>query len=165
MHWRELITGIYAARKQQPGIAGKPSFYSADSAGDVSDAELRLKATFPDSLRSLLRETNGVMDMMAVDGGDWFDSMWLLWTVAEIVEQNLFYRTAHDDGKYDRDFRRVVFFAGAGADGILFGFPVMQDGACAARVVVWHPIEDELDECAPSLESFLKGWLTGAITV
>lgn len=103
------------------------------------------------------------MDMLAIDGGDWLDSMWLLWTVAEIVEQNRFYRAAAD-GTYDRDFSQLVFFAGAGTDGILFGFPV-EDGLCAPRVVVWHPIGDELDDIAPSLEDFLRGWLTSTIAV
>jgi hypothetical protein len=32
-------------------------------------------------------------------------------------------------------------------------------------VMVWHPIMDELDELAPSLEEFLRGWLTSTISV
>jgi hypothetical protein len=164
MNWRELITGIYETRALQPGIAGKPQFYPPASPGDIADAEVRLNAGFPASIRALLLETNGVMEMMALDGGEWFESMWLLWTVAELVEQNLFYRAATEDGTYDRDFRDLVFFAGAGVDGILFAFPVI-DRICAPRVVVWHPIMDELDELAPSLEDFLRGWLTGTISV
>ena len=78
----------------------------------------------------------------------------------EIVEQNDFYRRATDDGTYERDFRQLAFFAGAGSDGILFGFPVSKDGACASRVVVWHPIMDELDELAPSLEDFLTSTIS-----
>ena len=165
MSWRELISGIYESRTPQPGIADKPEFYPGTSAADIADAELRLNATFPASLRSLLLETNGVMDMMAIDGGEWFDSMWLLWTVAEIVEQNLFYRRATDSGTYDRDFWQLLFFAGAGCDGILFGFPVTEEGVCSPRVVVWHPIMDELDELAPSLEDFLRGLLTSTFSV
>lgn len=165
MNWRELITGIYETRAQQPGIAGKPQFYPPASVGAIADAEARVSAKFPASLRSLLMDTNGVMDMMAIDGGKWFDSMWLLWAVTELVEQNLFYRAATEDGTYNRDFRQLVFFAGAGTDGILFGFPVMEARVCAPRVVVWHPIMDELDELAPSLEDFLTGWLTSTISV
>ena len=165
MNWCELIAGIYEARAQQPGIAGKPKFYPAASAGEIADAEARLNARLPASIRSLLLETNGVMDMMAIDGGEWFDSMWLLWSVAEIVERNRFFRAATDDGTYARDFRKVVFFADAGSDGVLFGFPVIEDRACARRVAVWNPIMDELDELAPSLEDFLRGWLTATISV
>jgi hypothetical protein len=102
--------------------------------------------------------------MMAIGGGEWFESMWLLWTIEEIVAKNRFFRAASDERRYPRDFRSLVFFAGAGADGILFAFPV-EDGICAPRVVVWHPIFDELDELAASLDDFLRRWLTGGIAV
>jgi cell wall assembly regulator SMI1 len=165
MSWRELITGMYEDRAQQPGIGVRPEFCPAASAADIDDAEVRLNARLPACLRSLLLETNGVMDMMSIDGGEWFLSMWLLWSVQEIVEQNEFFRRAIDEGTYERDFRQMAFFAGAGSDGILFGFPVSEDGTYASRVVVWHPIMDELDELATSLKDFLRGWLTGAIFV
>ena len=164
MTWRELITGIYEGRPHQPGIAGKPEFYAAATAANIAAAEAALSASLPDSLRLLLLETNGVMDMMAIDVGDWFESMWLLWKVEEIVEQNRYYRVATEEGTYERDFGNLVFFAGAGTDGILFAFPV-EDGVCAPGVVVWHPIMDELEELAPSLEDFLRGWLTSTISV
>jgi cell wall assembly regulator SMI1 len=165
MSWRNLISASYETRAEQPGIAGKPQFYPAALAGDIADAEARLNATLPASIRSLLLETNGVMDLMAIDGGDWFDSMWLLWTVDDIVKRNVSWRAATAAGTYKRDFHQMVFFADAGTDGILFGFPVMEDYVCAPRVVVWHPIMDELGELAPSLEDFLQGWLTGTISV
>lgn len=164
MSWRELITGIYEARNQQPGIAGKPEFYPAASAATIADTEAALNATLPVPLRSLLLETNGVMDMMAIDGGDWFESMWLLWKIEEVAEQNRYYRAARQERTHERDFSSLVFFAGAGTDGILFAFPVI-DGVCASRVVVWHPIMDELDDLAPSLGEFLRGWLTSTISV
>jgi hypothetical protein len=165
MNWCKLISDIYETRAGQPGIACEPKFYAAASAGEIADGEVRLDARLPASIRSLLLETNGVMEVMAIDGGEWFDSGWLLWTVAEIVEQNLSYRAASEDGRDERDFRQLVFFADAGADGILFAFPVREDRVCAPGVVAWHPIMDDLDELTPSLEGFLKGWLTGTITV
>jgi SMI1-KNR4 cell-wall len=182
MRWRELITGIHESRWQQPGsasepkvygsslpfpeaqaiynapnpgIAAKPQFYSAASAATVADAEAILNATLPASLRSLLSETNGVMEMIAIDGGEWMNCEWLVWPIERI---------ANKEGVHDREFRNLVFFGGAGVDGILFAFPV-EDGVCAPRVVVWHPIMDELDDVAPSLEEFLRGWLTGTIAV
>lgn len=104
------------------------------------------------------------MDMLAIDEGDWFESMWLLWNIDEIVEQNLYRRAATEERSFERDFTSLVFFASAGTDGILFAFPV-EDGFCAPRVMVWHPIIDELEEIAPSLEGFLRGWLTNTISV
>lgn len=164
MSWRELITGVYRDRPPHPGIAGRPAFYPAASAARLAGAEAAVGATLPESLRSLLKETDGVMDMMAIDGGEWFESMWLLWAVGDLVERNCFYRAETEEGRLTRDFRSLVFFAGAGTDGILFAFPAAA-GVCEDRVVVWHPILDGLDEVAPSLEEFLRGWLTGTILV
>lgn len=165
MSWRELMTGIYQDRAQQPGIAGRPDFRPAAAAADIDSAETRLNARFPASLRSLLMETDGVMDMMSIDGGEWFESMWLLWEVEGIVERNEFYRRASDEGRYERDFRRWAFFAEAGSDGILFGFPVSENGICASGVVAWIPIPNEVRELVPSLKEFIVGWLSGTVFV
>jgi cell wall assembly regulator SMI1 len=70
MTWRELITGIYETRTLQPGIAGKPRFHAGASAATIAEAELALHAALPAALRALLLETDGVMDMMAIDGGE-----------------------------------------------------------------------------------------------
>src|SRR5262245_11467142 len=98
MGWLELITGMYKRRPQRPGIVGKPSFYPGASAANIADAEAALKATLPASIRSLLLETNGVMEMMAIDGGECFESMWLLWNIEEVVEQNRVRRAATQRG-------------------------------------------------------------------
>lgn len=164
MTWRELITDIYVGRSQQPGIAAKPEFYAAAPAATILEAESTLHAALPGSLRTLLLETNGVMDLMAIDGGDWFESMWLLWKIEEVIEQNAYYRAASKMGTCERDFSGLVFFADAGTDGVLFAFPVVE-GVCDSRVVVWRPIMDVLDDLAPSLQEFLRGWLTGTITI
>ena len=98
MNWREFVTDAYRAGPPQPRIAKKPEFYPGASTQQLSDAELRLGATFPVTLQSLLLESNGVMDMMAIDGGDWFNDKWLLWPVAEIVDQNLWERVKARQG-------------------------------------------------------------------
>lgn len=164
MSWLEIIACAYRDRPQPAGFTNKPRFHSPVSVDALSDAEAALKATLPHSLQSLLLETDGVMEMMAVGEGEWFESMWLVWQLEEIVEQNTRYRAAANCGRYDRDFTNFVFFAGAGTDGILFAFPVQQ-AACASSVWVWHPIRDEWKELAPSLEDFLRGWLVGTISV
>lgn len=164
MTWQQRITELYKTRAWPRGIAGRPEFYPSVEAAQLTDAEAALDASLPESLRSLLKESDGVMDMMAIDGGEWFESMWLLWSAREIVEQNCYYRAKRERCPGDRDFSRLVFFADAGTDGIRFAFPV-EGRACAQRVVVWHPIRDTVDEIAPSLEAFLDGWLTGTITV
>ncbi len=165
MNWRESITATYAIAPNQPGIAGRPEFYSGASAQEIAQADLRLSATLPASLRSLLLESNGVMGMMAIDSGEWFEEHWLIWTLAEVVERNFWFRGESAKETYKRDFRKVVFFADAGTDGILFGFPVMETQACAPNIVVWYPIDDELKDIASSLEDFIRKWLTSTIWV
>lgn len=122
MDWHKFITDIFAVVPEQPGIAKRPKFYSGVSAREIADAEVSLNTKFPVSLRSLLLESNGIMDMMAIDGGEWFDEHWLVWTLERVVEQNLWFRSKVGKECYPRDFHKVVFFADAGSDGILFGF-------------------------------------------
>jgi len=164
MTWQERITDLYETRAWPLGIAGRPQFYPGADAAQLVHAEAALDVSLPESFRSLLKETDGVMDMLAIDGGEWFESMWLLWSAGEIVKQNRYYRGKREKFPGDRDFSRLVFFAHAGTDGIGFAFPV-EGRACAQRVLVWHPIRDTVAEIAPSLEEFLDGWLTGTITV
>jgi hypothetical protein len=165
MHWRELITGICESRTQEAGLATKPTFYPPALARDIVAAQMQLDVKLPPCLQALLLETNDVMDMLPIDGGESFENMWLLWTLNEIVEQNVSFRAKAAKDTHQRDFRQLVFFAGAGSDGILFAFPLLADRVCASNVVVWHPIEDELTEVAPSLEEFLQGWLTSSISI
>ena len=100
-----------------------------------------------------------------IDGGDWFECMWLVWPTDQIIRENLLVRSEGAEGTYDSDLHDLLFFAGAGSDGILFAHPIAEDRIAALEVVVWHPIDDELTEIAPSLEEFVQGWLTGAISV
>jgi hypothetical protein len=163
--WCELIAGVYDARPPEPGIVSKPVFYAAALTQNIAIAEARLDAKLPVCLKSLLLETDGVMDMLSIDGGEWFKNMWLLWPLDEIVNRNLVLRAETATGNYERGFQKLLFFADAGADGILFAFPVAASRECASNVVAWYPVEDELTGMSPSLEGFLRGWLVGDIAV
>lgn len=165
MNWRDFIAGIYYARPQEPGIATKPAFYPGASPYEIAEAEVQLEAIIPSSIKALLLETNGVMNMLAIDNGEWFEDMWLVWTISEIVEHNRRCRSASGQVTYERDFRELLFFAGAGSDGILFGFPCMEDHVCSCNVSVWYPIEDELTQVATSFDEFLEAWLMGTISI
>ena len=92
MNWGKFIGNIYQERRRSPGVRARPAFYDAATDSVINTAELRLNVRLAESLRSLLSETDGVMDMMSIDGGEWFENMWLLWTVEELIERNEFYR-------------------------------------------------------------------------
>jgi hypothetical protein len=164
MSWRELLTAAYAHRPHPPGMSGRPEFFSAASPADIAAVETALNATLPTSLSSLLQDTDGVMDMLAIDGGDWFESMWLIWPAAELLARNRALRAEQAERSSQQDFSVLVCFADAGTDGILFAFPITA-GVCQPEVLVWHPLRDTLTPLAPSLEDFLHGWLTGMISV
>ena len=86
MNWREFITDTFESGRQLPGAASRPKFYPGASAHEIAKAAARLNADFPASLRSVLRESNGVMEMIKLNGGRWHTGGWVLWTVREIVK-------------------------------------------------------------------------------
>jgi hypothetical protein len=165
MNWREFISDIYATLPPRPGIASRAAFQTPASLPEIANLEARLDAKIPSSLRTLLLETNGVMDMLAIDEGEWFDNWWLIWPTAQLIDENLRLRAASEQGTYKRAFHELLVFAGAGVDGILFAHPIAPDRAALGNVLVWHALEDRLTEMAPSLEDFLKGWLSGSLSV
>lgn len=165
MHWHEFITGAYKRQKHGPGIASKPVFHPPALVQDVADLEAQLNVRLSASLRSLLLETNGVMDMLAIDGGDWFENMWLLWPISEIINANLLPQTGGARSTHDSNLDDLLFFAGAGCDGILFGHPITDGRMAAPEVRVWYPLRDEAPVVAPSLKEFIQGWESGEITV
>jgi hypothetical protein len=156
MNWLEFIANVYGARQHEPGTATKPRFEPPASILDVDELETRLHVSLHSDLRALLLESNGVMEMLAIDGGEWFDNMWVVWPTSEIVAKNESFRkgnVTHDD---------LLFFASAGTDGILFANPVEKHTA-QSSVVAWFPIEDELRLVAPSLREFMQGYLLDKI--
>lgn len=163
--WRDLIERTYSAIPHPAGRTSKPRFSPPASAEDIAAAEDQLGRKLPPSLTSLLMETDGVMDMMSVRGGDYFGNMWLIWPAERIVEETLEDRSEDVVAPSDADTSELVFFAGAGVDGILFGFPPAGADSCDTKVVAWHPLRGTVSDLADSLEDFVEGWLTGRITV
>jgi hypothetical protein len=163
--WRELIERVYLARPNASRTATRPRFHPPASREDIAAVEERLRVSLPGSLKSFLSETNGVMDLMSVDGGDFFENMWLVWGCERIAEENLGLRNRSGPSFYEREPVALVFFAGAGVDGIMFALPATNENTCDANVVAWYPIGGRVRGLADSLESFIDGWLTNRITV
>jgi hypothetical protein len=162
MTWRERITELYSSRELAEGLL-PPRFHPPPAANEVAAAEARLGTTLPAALKSLWSDTDGVTEEMSVEGQGVIEIGRIIWPLNELLLANLSQRCGNNP--YSREFPRLVFFAEAGCDGILFGFPVGVDGICESRVVVWHPIDDDLIDVAPSLDDFIVGWLKGTIQV
>lgn len=168
-HAPESATGVGQWPAVQQLCRKLPPGFTAEPRGHLG-SQAEVDVAFEKDAAAGNRTTGGdagvaTADQMAVDGGDWFDNYLLVWPTAEIVEQNLHVRAEGARGTFHRDFRDLLFFAGAGVDGILFAFPVGGDRRCGSNVLTWHPVENELAEAAPTLEDFLRGWLRGEIAV
>ena len=63
-------------------------------------------------------------------------------------------------------FESLLFFAGAGVDGILFAFPVTATGIVREdNVIAWYPVENVQPVVAFSLKDYLTRWMTGSMPV
>jgi hypothetical protein len=111
--WRETIERMYAARTNAAGTKSRPVFSPPASGLDVETAEDRLAARFPETLRSLLLECDGIMDQLSVNGGPYFDNMWLLWPVRQIIDENIDFRKRISETNSNYAGQDFVFIANA----------------------------------------------------
>jgi len=105
------------------------------------------------------------MDKLSVDGGPYFDNMWLLWPVSQIVDENIAFRKRIAETSSNRTGHDSVFIASAGVDGILFGIEATDKPRDDCPIVCWYPIEDRICELADTLAGFVDGWLSSRIAV
>jgi SMI1-KNR4 cell-wall len=168
MKWCEFISEVYAVRQNAPGVASEPAFQPPASYEGVAAVEQVLNVKLPTDLKSLLLETNGILEMLRIDDGEWFENLWFFWTTSDIIEENLHIRRAtmhpyDDNRRYCPRADELLFFAGSGWTDVQLAYPVNGEGLAESRVVAWYPILNELIELAPDLAQFIEGWLSGTI--
>ena len=149
--WRDLILNLDPTAE----------FHEGASDDDVVALETTLRVLLTHSLRSLLRESDGVVG----ENGPWY-----VWPATRIVDENNALRLSvsqnEDDGYGYMPFDNLLFFANAGVDGILFALPIPAGQTLAGkRVFAWYPIEDSRPCVAFSLEDYIRRWLTGALSI
>ena len=66
--WQAFLSEVYSIRSNAPGTESRPHFYPPVSLQEFQSAESLLKQELPMELAELLRETNGVMEEVSVDG-------------------------------------------------------------------------------------------------
>ena len=153
--WKNLVTTAYNERRRFRAPCF-PRFGPSAMPEDLARAASALKTTFPEELKALLTECNGVTEVMAIDGQP-VETSWLIWTLEEIV------RWQSEPGRADPGPPSSwLVFANAGADGIVFGYDRALSGD---GIWAWYPNEQRGENVAPSLSSFLRGWITGKVTV
>jgi hypothetical protein len=155
--WRELVTSLV----NSPQYEGIPlEFREPAVIEGIISAEERLGVRFPDDLRSLLSETNGVYERW----GDGSNREFVpLYSVKRIEEINHYYRTDEFCAMNYMPFENLLFFAEPGVDGVRFAFPITASGKHRNDVFVWWPQDDTRKRVASSLSDFLTDYLMGQL--
>ena len=152
MSWRTAIDAAYARRAGDARARYDPPAVPSELRRVEGDVGCVLPAEFA----GLLLETNGFIELIAVDG-DWIEDMWVVWTAEETRRRNMALRRgAHGFPG------GALAFADAGADGIIFGLDLSAENP---GVFAWYPITSERREMASSLREFLPAWIAGDLTV
>ena len=121
--WHDFITSLTA----------HATFAPAATQTAISAAEEALAVQFPDQLRSLLQETNGVL-------GEY--ELGLVWDLERIKEDNLQFRNNKDFADLYMPFEHLLFFADAG-NGDQFAYPIQNGKIQRPDVFVWdHECDD-----------------------
>lgn len=163
--WRDIIEHAYLSRVDAKGTLSKPEFNSPATTSQIEKAEEALGVFFPGELKSLLLESDGVMDMLSVDGQYFFESLWLIWPLEMMLAENQRYRDHVAKGGGNADSHGLLFFASAGTDGILFGLRLSPRGQSSCPVVAWYPMRNNATTVADSLAGYVTGWLQNQILV
>ncbi|MFB7246647.1 SMI1/KNR4 family protein [Streptomyces populi] len=111
-------------------------------ASALAEAELRLGRSLPTELKQLLLESNGVIGRTHVD---------TVWTVDQIVEQNLFFWSDESLARLYMSFDAFLFFGDNGG-GDQFAFVQKPE---RADVFVWEHESDSRRWVANDLRDYL----------
>lgn len=141
--WKQLIEKLSPDHEFFP-----PALWA-----DVTIAGEKLGVAFPDDLKGLLRETNGVH-------GEY--GLGLIWPVERIVEDNLNFRTSELFREIYMPFDALLFFADAG-NGDQFAYPIRNGLINRPHVFAWNHEDDSRNWVAPSLAKYLEWWLDGTL--
>lgn len=123
--------------------------------GEITQIKEKLNVELPNDLLSLLNETNGVFDEYGCS---------FIWTVEQILEENLNVRNFEDFKDLYMPFDCLLFFADGG-NGDLFGYAILNGVIQKDDIYVWNHENDSRTWVAPSLETFIEWWNNGTITV
>jgi len=143
--WREFITNLTT----------EATFAPAALQSSIAVTEDALKIEFPDQLRSLLLESNGVLG--EYDFG-------LVWSLDRIRDDNLHFRNNADFAHLYMPFDHLLFFAYAG-NGDQFAFPIQNGRIHRSDVFVWDHECDGRRWVAGSLTQYIQWWLDGTLTL
>lgn len=134
-------------------LAPECRFFPPTSVSQIATTEKALGLAFPEELRSLLLQSNGVNEEYG---------MGLVWPLERIEVDNLSFRSNEDFRTLCMPFDHLLFFADAG-NGDQFAFALNAGVIRRPDVFSWNHEDDSRTWAAPSLEKYLEWWLTGRL--
>jgi len=114
-----------------------------------------LNGELPKKLVELYKETNGLYGEYGIS---------YIWSTQQMVKENLFFRTVHEYGDSILTLDNFLFFSDAG-NGDLFGYSLLNGSIQNEDIYVWNHEDNSCNVIASSLEEFIKGWISGEISV
>lgn len=114
-----------------------------------------LHVDLPLDLLTLFNETDGVFDEFNCP---------LIWSVDQIIEDNLFFRNFEQYKDLYMPFDHLLFFSDSGT-GDLFGYPILNGQIQRDDIFVWDHESDSRTWVASSLKDFIDGWANDRITI
>jgi len=143
--WREFIQSL----------TSDFAFHSPAILDEVEKVESSLGVLFPDKLKSLLQESDGIEGSYGLG---------LIWDVERIKKDNLNFRQFPDFKDLYMPFDHLLFFADAG-NGDQFAFGILNGEIRNPDIFVWNHEDDSRTWVAPSLDIYLEWWLNGKLKV
>ena len=159
LNWKELVSAAYHQRAAVESAPAAPRFAEPATVDILNQVSAHLGVSIPNVLVELLAQTNGIMEMLHVgQNQEPVENLWLVWPSYEIVNRNVAIRNGSPALAGPVRTPDFVFFSDAGTDGIMWGMS-------ASGVYAWYPAEDRWERKADALESFLRCWIAGEISV
>ena len=143
--WKELLESLSSECEFNPSATPEA----------IAEGEISLSATFPEELRTILGESDGVY-------GEY--KLGLLWPLEQIVQDNLMFRSHEEFPELYMPFESLLFFCDDGG-GDQFAFTVLAGKVRKPDIFVWNHEDDSRTWVAPSLKVFYEWWLTGKLNV
>jgi hypothetical protein len=139
--WQEYISGLTDA-----GVFKEPV-----PVWCLNEAEKDLTVAFPEELRELLRESDGVE-------GEY--GLALAWPLERMRHDNRHFRSNPEFRRLYMPFDCLLFFADAG-NGDQFAFAILDGEVRRTDVYTWNHKDDSRTWVASSLKQYLEWTLTG----
>ena len=152
MAWQEILNKHFVFPDSDTSL----EFYPPVSESDIAHAEQEIGVSFPQDLRDLLAETNGVgLHLLLDKPPDDLLIGYLIWPLERIIADNITFRTNSQITSVNMPFDSLLFFSDAG-NGDHFGYAILSHQNRVNRIYRWDHENDSRICIAHSLKDFVQ---------